>query len=839
MPAPTTVDEFLDLIQKSGVADSARVKGYVQKLAESGQPIKKTDRVAEAMVRDGVLTFFQAEQLLQGKWKRFFIGKYKVLERIGVGGMGQVFLCEHKLMKRRVALKVLPAVKAQDPASLERFYREAKAVAALDHPNIVRAYDIDQDENIHFLVMEFVDGPNLQDLVKKVGPLDPLRASHYIYGAAAGLEHAHEMGLIHRDIKPGNILVDRAGVVQVLDMGLARLIYDDDDMLTKKYDENILGTADYLAPEQAIDSHSVDIRADIYSLGGTCYYLLTGSSPFPEGSIAQKLIWHQTRDPRPMRSIRPDIPPELATIVETMLRKKPDQRYQNPSDVLMALAPYVQMPIAPPNEREIPSISAAASGQAFSTRPVNLVKSSVIGSLPNLPSSAKSSGYGFANQPASNVAFGMGQTATAMSLEAGWAKLASDTQPKSLADTARNPIPKTAPLNVAFGTKAKSKTTFAIVLIGVVLAVAAAAIYAFNKPFLAIGEASKNKLFVSTRTDGPDAGRTYPTLRAALAAATPGSTIAILDERIEEPAIPTLVGKGREGLVDCTIEPGPDLKRVTWVVSQSAGHSSTSAIEFQSIANVKIVGLTIDCHATTEFGISILGMCPGLTLERVTVVNPNTAGVRLNNAGGESGRPILCDRVRVTAAADKPLVAGILLTAQATLPNKFIRFVNGRLDGPGTDAVRVAGPVSDFEFSTTRVSGWSNGITFSSGMPTEGTCRMTIASNTFFQIGEAGIRCDVSMPKGMKGEVAVRQNLFLKVKDVSRGSSGALPGFAASDNVRDSISQDGKGLTLGSLVVAGSVSADPANDESYLRYERGSPFAEVGPKKVPVGVPGE
>ena len=123
MPAPTSVDEFLDLIQKSGVTESARVKGYVQKLAESGQPIKKTDRVAEAMVRDGVLTFFQAEQLLQGKWKRFFIGKYKVLERIGVGGMGQVFLCEHKLMKRRVALKVLPAVKAQDPASLERFYK--------------------------------------------------------------------------------------------------------------------------------------------------------------------------------------------------------------------------------------------------------------------------------------------------------------------------------------------------------------------------------------------------------------------------------------------------------------------------------------------------------------------------------------------------------------------------------------------------------------------------------------------------------------------------------------------------------------------------------------------
>src|SRR5262249_44283524 len=162
---------------------------------------------------------------------------------------------------------------------------EARAVAALDHPNIVRAYDIDQDENLHFLVMEYVDGANLQDLVKKSGPLDPVRAAHYIYASAIGLHHAHGMGLIHRDIKPGNILVDRSGVVKILDMGLARFFHDEEDMLTKKYDENILGTADYLAPEQAVDSHSVDIRADIYSLGATFYFLLSGQPPFPEGSV--------------------------------------------------------------------------------------------------------------------------------------------------------------------------------------------------------------------------------------------------------------------------------------------------------------------------------------------------------------------------------------------------------------------------------------------------------------------------------------------------------------------------------------------------------------------------
>src|SRR5207247_730125 len=211
---------------------------------------------------------FQAEQFLAGKWRRFTLGKYKVLERLGAGGMGSVYLCEHKLMRRRVAVKVLPTAKAADPASLERFYREARAVAALDHPNIIRAYDVDHEEDLHFLVMEYVDGLSLQDLVRKSGPLAPATAANYIGQAARGLQHAHEVaGLVHRDIKPGNLIVDRGGTVKILDMGLARFFNDQDDMLTQKYDENVLGTADYLAPEQALDSHNVDIRADVYSLG--------------------------------------------------------------------------------------------------------------------------------------------------------------------------------------------------------------------------------------------------------------------------------------------------------------------------------------------------------------------------------------------------------------------------------------------------------------------------------------------------------------------------------------------------------------------------------------------
>jgi serine/threonine protein kinase len=363
MPSPTTTDEFLELVRKSGVVDEKKLATYLDKV-RAAQTLPNTPAaVAGVLVRDGLLTHFQAEQFLQGKWRRFSLGKYKVLEKLGSGGMGTVYLCEHKLMRRRVAVKVLPEQKAADSSSLERFYREARAVAALDHPNIVRAYDIDQDDKLHFLVMEHVDGASLQEMVKKTGPMDVLRACHYIRQAALGLQHAHETaGIVHRDIKPSNVLVDRNGIVKILDMGLARFFHDEDDVLTKKYEENVLGTADYLAPEQALDSHSVDIRADIYSLGATFYFCLTGRTPFAEGTIAQKLIWHQTRQPKPVRQLRAEVPEGVVAILEKMMAKDANQRPARPIEVAEALAPWTQTPIPPPPEAEMPQLSLAAMG---------------------------------------------------------------------------------------------------------------------------------------------------------------------------------------------------------------------------------------------------------------------------------------------------------------------------------------------------------------------------------------------------------------------------------------------------------------------------------------------
>jgi serine/threonine protein kinase len=359
---PQTREELLSLIQKSGVADEKRLAAALSKPAAKTPADAKT--LADFLVREGVLTSFQAEQLLEGKWRRFVIGKYRVLERIGSGGMSSVYLCEHKVMRRRAAVKVLPTSMAEDPAALERFYLEARAVAALDHPNIVRAYDVDQDDDLHFLVMEYVDGISLQELIRKEGAMSPARAAEFVRQAAMGLQHAHETaGLVHRDIKPGNLIIDRAGTLKILDLGLARFFHEENESITQKYDETVLGTADYLAPEQILDSHSVDIRADIYSLGATLYFCLAGRAPFAEGTIPQKLIWHQTRQPKSLRRTRPEIPAVLESVLFKMMAKDPNDRYQDPQQLVQALAhccPETQS--AGADNKRRPATAAAQKG---------------------------------------------------------------------------------------------------------------------------------------------------------------------------------------------------------------------------------------------------------------------------------------------------------------------------------------------------------------------------------------------------------------------------------------------------------------------------------------------
>ncbi len=360
MPAPANVTEFVDLVRKSGLIPEAKLEPSLDRLRADGRLPDAIEAVAQGLVRDGLLTHFQSKQLKLGRYKRFMIGgKYRLLELLGAGGMGAVYLCEHTFMRRLVALKVLPVEKLEDPSSLERFTREARAVAALNHPNIVRAYDIDQAEKLHFLVMEYVDGASLQDVVARHGPLDCRRAAQYIAQSAVGLQYASELGMVHRDIKPGNLLLERTGTVKLLDMGLARFFNKKSDSVTEKYDDKcVLGTADYLAPEQAVSSN-VDIRADVYSLGGTLYFLLTGRTPFPDGTIAAKLVAHQTRNPKAIEELRPDVPADLAAVLRKAMAKKPEDRYQTPGELAAALMAVSGDPVDPPPTREMPALCPA------------------------------------------------------------------------------------------------------------------------------------------------------------------------------------------------------------------------------------------------------------------------------------------------------------------------------------------------------------------------------------------------------------------------------------------------------------------------------------------------
>ncbi|HEY7313737.1 MAG TPA: protein kinase [Gemmataceae bacterium] len=363
MPAPATVADFLGLVSKSGLLEARTLDEYLSQLRQERTLPELPGALAARLVRDGLLTNFQAEQLLVGRCKGFVLGNYRLLDRLGAGGMGTVYLAEHLRMQRPVALKVLPKERADDPACRGRFLREAQAAAALDHPNIVRAYDIEAEGPICFLVMEYIEGVNLQELVNRRGRLDPARAAHYIRQAALGLQHAHEAGLVHRDIKPANLLLSRAGVVKILDMGLARFFQDESDMLTKEHEgKAILGTADYLAPEQGRDSHDVDIRADIYSLGATFFYLLAGRPPFDGGTLNQKLIWHQMKPPPDLHAVRREVPREMAALVSRLLAKGEEQRPQTPAEVAAALTPWTRTPIAPPSPEELPEPSSALRG---------------------------------------------------------------------------------------------------------------------------------------------------------------------------------------------------------------------------------------------------------------------------------------------------------------------------------------------------------------------------------------------------------------------------------------------------------------------------------------------
>ena len=338
--ADQSAKSFLNLLNRSGIVAEDRLKRALKELAakqsQKGQKVS-AELLATHLVDSGLITDWHVEKLRNGKYKGFFLGKFKLLGHLGTGGMSSVYLAEHKISGKKRAIKVLPKKRVSDKSYLDRFYLEGRAAAALNHPNVVRIYDICNDADTHYMVMEYVKGRDLYETVKANGRLDFGDSADYIAQAAEGLAHAHEKGLVHRDIKPANLLLTDDGVVKILDLGLALFQEEETESLTVLYNEKVMGTADYLSPEQAINSHEVDHRADIYSLGCTLYYLLTGKPPFSEGSLAQRIAKHQTAEPPPLKDQLPDCPDELIAICHKMMRKLPAERYADCSGLAQVL----------------------------------------------------------------------------------------------------------------------------------------------------------------------------------------------------------------------------------------------------------------------------------------------------------------------------------------------------------------------------------------------------------------------------------------------------------------------------------------------------------------------
>jgi len=337
------IEGFLSILRRSGLLPEGQEEAVLAELANQGVHPTDARSLAEAFVRHKILTAWQADMLLQGKHRGFHLGPYVILQTLGNGAMGSVFLAQHVVMQRRCAIKVLPSRSREDRDLLNRFQLEARVVAALDHPNIVRAYDFNKDistgSEVYYLVMEYVEGQDLHRMISKEGALEYRHAADLIRQAAAGLAHAHAAGFVHRDIKPANLLVDRKGILKILDLGLAK--FSRGSRFASPGGPLLCGTPDYIAPEQIRDSPHLDGRADIYSLGFTFYFLLVGRRPFMKNTLSEILLAHQNEQPQPINETRPDVPFELKSIIETMTAKAPEQRYKTAGDVAEALQAWL------------------------------------------------------------------------------------------------------------------------------------------------------------------------------------------------------------------------------------------------------------------------------------------------------------------------------------------------------------------------------------------------------------------------------------------------------------------------------------------------------------------
>ena len=352
-----SVESLCNLLARSKLVSADDVRALRQRwLREGGAAAADPSRFGKWLVSARYVTDYQASMLLRGHADRFFLNEYKLLDRIGVGRMAGVYKAVHRL-GQTVAIKILPPSKAKDANTLARFQREARLALRLKHPNIVRTFQIGAAAGLNYLVMEYLEGETLEEVLKRRGPLPPTEAVRVVYQALLGLECMHEEGMVHRDLKPGNLMLvsgSHAGAgdttlyatVKILDIGLGRALFDEADVANGEdanltADGTILGTPDYMAPEQARDSHAADVRSDIYSLGCTLFHALAGQPPFHESNMVRMMMRHATEPVPALKKFNPAVPDGLQQIVEWMMAKDAAQRYPTPVRAAQALQVFL------------------------------------------------------------------------------------------------------------------------------------------------------------------------------------------------------------------------------------------------------------------------------------------------------------------------------------------------------------------------------------------------------------------------------------------------------------------------------------------------------------------
>jgi serine/threonine protein kinase len=380
------LETFLQLLESSHLLDERRMHKTRLRAARLPDPAA----LAARLVERGHLTRWQSRMLLTGKSGPFFLKQYRLLKPLGQGGMGSVFKALQPGVKRFVALKVLSGRALKDDRANIRFRREIRAAAALDHPHIIQAFDADCVEQKYFLVMEYVGGRDLKRWIQTMGRSPVGWSCECIRQAALGLQYAHERGIVHRDIKPSNLLLARGKAgepphIKITDFGLARagIEITETEGLTRVGQS--LGTSEYVAPEQALDSSTADIRADIFSLGCTLFELLTGALPFPGKSPVERLTARLQNEAPSICSLRADVPVELGRIAKRMMAREPVDRFQTPAEVAAALAPFCRLDEGPPDSAKAPadrvSNLSAAQGSSDSDPAVNQFLESLSGDL--------------------------------------------------------------------------------------------------------------------------------------------------------------------------------------------------------------------------------------------------------------------------------------------------------------------------------------------------------------------------------------------------------------------------------------------------------------------------